>query len=344
MGVSIYNTTQRDTILTQAMQHRGAYLQAPYQDGAYETGDVVVDSGFVMSANKDTTDRPAPQPDGPIESPLELWTPSDQLFTGVVHGGHVYELLQAGWLTQIRCWVPEVTGNTNYRIIMADITNPDFPVYTSIPEPILREDEWIVVRAGTDLLGVGTRLLIYLDSLNSSGSTDFNDGWYYQGTNNTDISPGATSWNVNQQQTLLRIEKQSLGADYTIQLAGVDAGTSIQMVSAVTPVNYRYYLATGPSVDRGTWYDIPVVLDATSGGITTGVITDCQFSIPTPLPTRYSRQVGGLTITPEWANITGHLELNGVPSVGEDLNAFGIDIQFQPAIASPDWYPVSMNG
>lgn len=339
MGVSIYNTAERDSILTNAMQHKGSY-----NGGSYKPGDVVVDGEWVMCANKDTADRAAPQPLGSPETPLAAWTPLVNSHFGVVHSGHEYVFTQGGWIQQVRIWVPELTGNTNYRVLLADLTNPAVPIYTAIEEPVLIENQWNVIRSGSTVVPAGSVLRIMLDALNSSGSTDFSDGWTYQGTNNTEATPGIASWNTNVQQDLLRIEKQSLGGDYSTQLAGIVAGSSMSFVSTLSPVNYLNFLTTGTPTDLGTYFSVPVVLNSSSGNVPVATATTADISIPVPLDTEYNIEASGWITDPTWGTVEGILELDGTPQPGNEDNAFGVDITFQPASISEDWNFVSYNG
>ena len=340
MGISTYNTPQRDQILTNAMQHRGQYIA-----GSYEQGDVVVDSEWVMCANKDTSDRAAPQPIGVEESPLEAWVPFDSSQFGVIASGQRYEFLEAGWIKELRIWIPApATGNISYKVLMADVTDPDNPSYTSIETAPLTPDSWLAIRAMSQLVLPGHKILVVLQAQNKSSATTFDDGWTYQGVNNTEVSPGIESWNTNVQETLLRITDQGFDNIHTVQLGQIVGGSSLEFVSTQSSVNYKHYLATGPSVAYVGYHTVPVVVEAQSGVIDVGVDCAVHVSIPVPLATEYSLETNGWLTDPTWAAVTGILEVNGTPVDLQENNAFGIDLTFQPGVASPDWNLVSFNG
>ena len=48
--------------------------------------------------------------------------------------------------------------------------------------------------------------------------------------------------------------------------------------------------------------------------------------------------------SPLWAAAVGHLSFGGTPEAGKDNAAYGIDVQFQQALISPDWDVVASTG
>ena len=91
---------------------------------SYQQNDVAIDDGWLMCANQDTNERPAPQPEGPTTPDLPdtpAWTHAS--FEGLVWSAHEYTFTTGGWLRSISVWVDELTNDTNYRIILIDDTD-----------------------------------------------------------------------------------------------------------------------------------------------------------------------------------------------------------------------------
>ena len=134
-------------------------------------GTVVSDNGWLMHANQDTSERAAPQPAGPPswEMPdIPAFTESQA--TAVVWSGHEYTLTVGGWMQEVQIWVPELTNDTNYRILLIDQTDPANPIVNAVEEPTLRENAWTSIALGSKVYPAGSNLAIIIDALNSGAS------------------------------------------------------------------------------------------------------------------------------------------------------------------------------
>lgn len=330
-------------------QHEAAYnphgmmkWRNLYAPGQYYQHDVVRDGEWTMVANKDTTDRPAPQPTG-----VQSWTIPDSpawatnSFLGTVYSGQRYQFVSAGgWWQGIRVWIPNTAAAVRYRVVMIDNTNPDFPVSTvaNLDNATLTANQWNIIGFGEKLVPVGSDIIVYLDSLNSGGDTLVTGGWAYAGTDNA-LGPAAQSWNRRTQQDIIRIDKTDLDStDRTTELLSMIVGTNIQMVQTDNNLAYYTYQVTTPPVDLGTYIEYGVVL--TDAGADIGVLSPTTMTATVPV----AQSTDYVQLNSHWnpqpfpgIAVTGFLQHDGVDQPGNDDNAFGIDILLTEASVSPDW-------
>ena len=106
-GVNLNGTADGDRLMTKqeisdALSPVGIMLwRGPWvSDGTYGENQVVTDGAWLMIANKDTQQRPAPVPVGsPIDSFPAALNFLEQAFTGCVYSGQKFTLPQGAWLT-----------------------------------------------------------------------------------------------------------------------------------------------------------------------------------------------------------------------------------------------------
>ena len=305
----------------------------------YDKGDVVYDDGWLMIANKDTTDRAAPFPNGPVETDLpDLPTWSYNQNLGLVYSGHEYVTNQPGFVQRVEVWVPFVSENTNTRIIIGDITDPDVPELTVIEEPVLNVDAWTSIAVGNRPYSTGSRLLVVIDSLNSGSSSPVSGGWT-RGPDQNTAAPAAQQWNRRTQDDTIRINHQDADSvDRQTELEGIIAGSTIQFVNTNnTAQSVTYYVnTTTPGVGFVT-YSVVRTDTGAGGEPPVGAICTMSADVPVPQNTDYVEIPNHWpTNQPAFAAVTGVLELSGVPQTRPD-SAFGVRIDFQPAEVSEDW-------
>lgn len=307
----------------------------------YYPQDVVVTGPWTMVANKKTTDNPAPQPSGPKENTLPdipAWVTNSN--ASVVYTGQKYVFNQGGWFSSLRVWVPELTADTHYRFVIVDNTDPTNPVVGVIEEPVLNENDWTTIAISNKVVQAGAEFYIYIDALNSGGSTPFGPfGWTYGGVSQG-ANPALSQWNTNNQNTILRVDKTDLDStDRTAQLLGIIAGSTITISLTANPNIFRTYNVNLNPVDAGSAVSFNDVTLADSAG-TIGVndITTITADIPIAQATEYVQLTNYWPGNqPSWATIEGIKQFDGVDQPGNTDNAFGVDIAFTPATISPDW-------
>lgn len=336
MGVSIYNTPERDQILTQSLIHKGQYNP----EIAYQYGDVVNDGLWTMSANKDTQDRPAPQPNGGPFWGNEIPAFAENQISSVVYSGNIFGMQVGGWIKEIRVWVPELTSNTNYRILIFRNYGSPNQVITSIEEPVLSLNDWTTLAVGNTIVGAGEQIAVVLDSLNSGGDTIVTGGWNYAGTSSS--APLTQTWNKSSANNVLRISITDLdSSNRQTELLGFVPGTTVQFVNTLVPSNQQTFLIQGQPQLVGSHVEYAVALIDSVGNLPIGEATTMTAAIPIADTTKYVVDAGHYSVNPSWANVTGLLQFDGVDQPGNEDNGFGVDIRFQPAYVSPDWNYIS---
>lgn len=325
---------------TQFMQWAGAYSAGLL----YPEGSVVVDEGWQMIASRATLDKAAP-----VSAGSPAWTMADtpawstEQTSAVVYSGVYIEVAVGGWINGLRVSVPELSGSTNYRIVIIDVTDPNLPIYSTIEEPVLDLVTWTVISTFEKIVVAGDKFFVYLDSLNTGGSTPVTGGWSYAGSSNN-ASPPAQGWNHHSQQNLLRIDKTDLdGTDRSSELAGMIPGTNIQFAETVEASRSYTYFTTGAATDEGTFFSYPVNLSSTgAGGAPREGVTTMIADVPVAQSTQYVELPGGAPAV-TWGTVTGFLQYDGVDQ-GGDANGYGVDIYFDEATISPDWEFMAFTG
>lgn len=334
--------------LEAAMLLRTRWVGTWVPDTTYELCDQVVDDGWLMIANKQTIDRPAPQPVGDPVSDLPD-TPAfvEQLYTGVVQAGTEYILEQSGWGKAIEVWAPEVGPNITYRVTLINFADPANPIATVINNPILTANDWTTLIVDSVGFSAGTKLQIYLEALNSSAETIVTGDWTRAANNNGQTTnPGLGNWGTRNNSAQLRINKTDLGSvDRTTELGTIDAGSTISIVDTTDPTKYMTWHIDGAPVDNAPgdatghyyWSDITYDGSGPNGEPDTGQDCTITATVPTPSPTKYEEIANNWpTNQPPWATVRGLLLFDNVAQAADD-NAYGVRFTFQPAYISPDW-------
>lgn len=319
----------------------GLFLQwmGPYQAGLlYPQGSVVTDGGWTMIANVHSVTKPAPVPEGNPTWTLPT-TPAfvEQSDESVVYSGHLYEFNESGWVRGLRVWVSELTVDTNYRIVVIDLTDPNKPITISREEPVLVEDEWKTIALGDRLVIAGQKYLVYIDALNSGGDTGVTGGWSYGGSSGNATAPALSGWTKDNTNLNVRINKTDLDStDRTTELSGFTPGTTVQFVETTDPNFSISFTVVGAITDNGVDFGYAVSMTNTGpGGIPrVGNTTTMTAAVPVAQSTKYVEAVGAPTAS--WATITPILEYDGVDQSPGDV-AYGVDINFDIAVVNPEW-------
>ncbi len=313
--------------------------QGNYQSGVvYPAGSVVLDAGWTMVALVLTIQKAAPVPEGNPTYALPT-TPLfvEQSNVSVVYSGHLYEFSEDGWVSRLRVWVPELSGTTNYRIVMVDITDPSAPVTSVIDAPILTENAWATVVLLNQLIFAGTKLLVYIDALNTGGDTQVVGGWNYGGSSGNVPVPAQAQWTKDNTNLTVRVDKTDLDTtDRTAELGGIIPNSTLQFVQTDDPAKSYTFRVAGTNIDGGTYFEYPVALLSTGplGGPDTAAATTMTATVPVAQATKYVDVAGNPSAT--WATITPYVAYDGVDQGATNLS-LGVDLEFDAAVISPDW-------
>ena len=303
---------------------------------AHPKGSTLANGEWTMVANKLTLDSPYPVPGGDQEFGTEPWTPATASDLSVVYSGHLYTINGPVWARKINVWVPLLTTDTNYRIVIVTQAPGKDPVTDVIDDPILTV-AWKTVALSNKLLVTGTTVLVYIDALNSGASNQVTGGWSYSGQDNV-AAPVIGGWNQNNARTIVRINKTDLDStDRTAELLGITLNSTLQFADTSNVNAFDLYRVTAdPPVDQGTYIEYQVVLqEEGEGGVPIGVTT-LTATIPIAQATEFSQEVGAVPTYTVPVTAIGFLQFGGVDQVG-DANKYGIDVEFESVDASQDW-------
>ena len=96
------------------------YFIPSWSPQTVKQGTLTVDGGWTMVSNKDTEERPSPQPLGdPKYGFNNNETYIENSNASVVYSGQQYTFKKSGWIERIRVRIPELSATTNYRFILA---------------------------------------------------------------------------------------------------------------------------------------------------------------------------------------------------------------------------------
>ena len=306
-------------------------------------GTVVSDNGWLMHANQDTSERAAPQPAGPPSWEMpDIPAFTEQQSPAVIWSGHEYTLTVGGWMQEVQIWVPELTNNTNYRILLIDQTDPANPIVNAVEEPILRENAWTSISLGSKVYPAGSNLAIIIDALNS-GSSNSDNGFWTRAADNNNIGndPGVSNWATQANDASLRINKTDLNtADRDADLLSIITGSTIAITSVAEPNRGMTWVVNVDPVDQTThvsWGDVVYQGAGVFGEPLIGEDCLVTWTIPVASQTKYVEQTSYWPFNdPVWATMRGILRIGGVDQPA-DTTAFGVRLKFQPGAVSTHW-------
>ena len=313
------------------MRWRGSY--AP---GHFEVGDVVLDTDYTMVcvAPRGTLERAAPQPTG---APGWVWdgTPS----TGASGSGNVvvygqrYTVAAAGWVTAVRVYVDQADPDITYQPF--SVVDPLGPTpLVSLREPFAGSQVgWQTVAIGKDPLPVGTVVDIGVQKVDRKGAdSSFTRPWDYKTKSGT---PGdKEAWHQDGGGEIRFNKTDANENDAGSDLSGVGPGDEIAAggsaaVWTVVDVDersshVRFDVTPAARISEDE-YEFKFTSFATS-------LVDYMYSPDAAPGTGPGGDVSGFFLDDQGYD----------PNVTLDDHAYGVDVQFQAAIISPDWDFVGM--
>ena len=320
-----------------------------WEPGAtYLPNDMLYDEGWLMVANTETTDRPAPQPLGaPFWQfdDLPAWVGAS--FAGQVAAANRWTTAESIVIEGIRWDVKSTAAAVEYIGILSDETNGNILYTTGVfnGDDTLVTLGWNQSLIPTSIIPAGIVLQATLISLNSSSTTPIGPFvWNYSGTSNQSLNPGLGNVNRHSNDSVVRLNKTDNGStDRSVALTGVTVGTVLTLTDSVTPAEFRqYYITT--ITDNGLWIAYTVTLEEATSGLTSGNLMDVDFAVPVASPTAYNSEPVKWAVLPSWASTAqGRLQL-GSGAVVASNNGFGTDIEVQRADISDDYDLAAFSG
>jgi hypothetical protein len=314
------------------------YMPQGFEQGKYyPKGSVVGDGTWQMIATQLTLDYPFPVLAGDQNWGIAAYTPATQSNLSTVHSGHAYTMNEDVYITALRIWITQVTADTTYRIIIIETISSGGRVTTTIENPTLIPGAWSTVALLDTISRLGTKYEIFIDALNSGADNVITGGWTYTGQNNTGAPP-VQSWNHNNAQGIVRIDKTDLdGTDRTAELIGIGLNSTIIFADTNNPsAFYQYRTLTDLPADQLTYIEFIVVLqEVGEGGPPIGTTT-MTATVPIAQATEYAEQAGVVPAYTQDITVTGTLSFNGIDQGGA-ANTYGVDLQIEGITGSPDW-------
>jgi hypothetical protein len=292
--------------------------------GLYIRNDVTYDQGWLMIANKDTTDRPAPQAVG---APFPLYTGADpNTFVSAkqVLTGNRYAPTTAGFVLSYRFWV--VSGNT-YAVY--HVENPlGTPIIKLLTLFTATVNGWEVNPINPIIIGPSAVFdMIVLTTEPDPTPATFNGNWNYLVPQNP-APPALGQINHSRGQTgTMSISKtDNDGGDRSAEMAFLTVGDTIDGAGIEWTIQ--------SISDQGTYFVFGVAPAATGS---LGV-QDFIFETVVPTDIEYLEDVN------YWPSSPFVGEVQGIIAIDDDYtnatindNAYGVDIEAQQGESSDDW-------
>ncbi|TDI74586.1 MAG: hypothetical protein E2O82_03645 [Betaproteobacteria bacterium] len=317
--------------------------KGPWQAGSYKSNQVVNDQGWTMIANKETTERAAPQSDGDSS-----WSLSDNpTWQGDVANPLAIQGLrftvgsELATIDGFRFWRSQNTGNETYAYTIQDITDPTKK--TTLGSGFIPGGPvgWVEVNLEGSFFQEGQIIDIKFSTQVSTNSSAWLHTWTLQ-----DVGgglPASGTYTNNGDHDLLRLSILADGAvDVKSDLDDLKVGDEIVMVEANDSARFNTYIVEDtPTYNVGeTVLDVPVIRiedgkDVRIGNLAEGRATILAGQLPAP----YVHLDNWWTNNPpvKGATVNGYVVTawDEVPTLND--NAYGIDVSGHSWIQSEDW-------
>ena len=293
-----------------------------WAEGTYEDRQQVIDQGWLAIANKQTEDRPAPQPQGEAAwyySPDNMTT--EQATAKTIIFGNRYTWPTNGYLNKYRIKVAAGDHYVVYTVydplgVAAVTVEADFVATTT---------GWVEFGLPQTIITAGTTFdLIVKVNEPDPTPTVWVDQWDYDTPNNPAPPASGEIIHANSAVTVLSVHYTSQTIDRTADLQALTVGDIIDRNNSSWAIQ--------SISDQGTYINFgisPGVQDSPDG------VGDVSFETVTATPISYGREVD------KWlgdANASGLYIADGAyEDIVPDDNAYGVDLEIQQAYVSPDW-------
>ena len=320
------------------------HTQGWEQGKVYTAGATLTNGIFTMVANKLTLADPYPVPDGDPTFTLPAFAPSNEVNTSVIYSGHTWTFTENVLLKSFRVWVPSLSINSHYRMVVVT-TFPDADPQTEvIEEPILAAGEWTTIALLNQLVPAGTTVLAFIDAYESNVGVPLVSPW----DRNTDgaTAPTTGGYITTADRLQFRIDKtDSNGVDRGAGLAVIGINASIIITEQDQNSRNETFITNTVAQDMGTYFLFGIVKTGQGAGgqPRANRISTVVLDTPTVISTGYAEELAGLA-NPAWATVAPFLQFDGVDQSPASDTAFGIDASAEIAVFSPDWDVFSFNG
>ena len=339
---NVPETTQPNLTAVVAIGDPIQWMGQGYEAGKYyPRGAMITDGEWLVIANKTTLEYAYPAPDGSPTFGVEPFTPATQSDISVINSGNVFTVTTGGWVRQIRVWVPVVTADYSFKVVVVITPPGGSPVNVNILNLNLTAGQWNVIAALNKIIRSGTVVSVALEIVNSDTDAEVTGGWTYDGPNQLG-GPPVQSWNRNNALDIVRVSKIDLNSvDRSADLLTILPNSILKFTDDANVGAFYSFVTTGAPVDGGDFYLFPVALTGQGGdGPSFPAPSTFLATVPVTQAAFYSEEVGS-PAAPSWATRTGFLQFDGVDQGGVTANSYGVDVQLENGVFPEDWDIVS---
>ncbi len=311
---------------SKVMTWQGVYDNAK----EYNPYDVVTDAGWTMVANKRTNDTASPTPIGEQAFIYDGILVGDQDTAKTVLFGTRYSLPSAGQMTAIR--VDVVAGN-RYDVSLVVDPLSDTPLLKRLNEFVAGTTGWLDMRIAPELMLAGTTFDVVCEANEPDPTpTVITGNWDYIKPNNV-IAP------LSGQVTHCNKELGVINMSKTDDDAG-DRGTALEALTVGDIIELSGLRWSIQSIQDSSTYMAFGISPATQASVEGVESFSIETVTATPITTGedVNHNQGNVGI---WGlKIVDGSYLDIVP----DDNQYGVDIELQQVVASPDWDALALYG
>lgn len=313
-------------------------------DATYAQSDTVRDGLWTMTANVNTSERPAPQsslsPEPTLPS-IPAWV--DETNGSSIESGQRYTFSTSGIIEGFKVWVPDTTDRA-FSLLITDESAAS-PIYTLMPLSDLTSQAWNVidfVALVPDDTSVWTAQLITYDSTIITPTVSA--PWDVTSLAGGSATVAGTSVIGNAPAILSLSKTDNNAVSQAVALATLTAGSRIRLEADGDPSIFYDYLVLDVPVDGGSYFDFPVTLVGSDGSDFTGLMDVVGTPSNSATVIAYSElEDYWLAGEPAWATVEGLLSFAGLPESVPN-NAYGVDLVFTVGYVPVDWELVGYSG
>ena len=291
---------------------------------AYLVNDVVRDGNWLMMANKDTTDRPAPEAVGDAFYVYQgVQGSNESIVAKSVFSGNRYSFNNAGYITGYR--IDVVAGNDYEVLTVKDPLGAG--EVTFINSFTATVTGWRVFGLVPQIVAPGQVFdLLCIASEPDPTPTEFAGLWEYQKPQNNIAPTSGVILQANTTPSVLNVSKiDNSAGDRSVELEALTAGDKIRV--GITTWSIQNTLDQGAYM---TYTVAPAVRDDAVG------VQTFTFETVAATPISYHKDLDYWLTTP--FNVEGLFVANdSYENVVPDDSAYGTDLQVQDANVSADW-------
>ena len=296
----------------------------------YRHNDMVRDGDWLMIANKPTSDRPAPQPEGDPFYGYDGTLTNTSTIASQVTVGQRYEFIVGAWLLGWRLWT---TAGEHY--VAYTVTDPEGARVKSLVGDYTATDTgWYEFAIDVLLISPGTKFdLLVVISETAPVETSWSGDWNYTTPNNPGEPVAGAINHSGKSKSLLQVSKTDYNSIYRGEdLLGLDVGDKIDSATITWTVQ--------EVTDSGTYVDIAVEPQTQA---TPGVQGFTAHNVQ-PASLHYGKDADYWPTSP-FPQVRGLFVADGtLDDTVLDDHAYGVDIKVQSAAVSPDWDLMALTG